>query len=143
MGTKILYLADPDGHPHLRRGGCGATVRFDTGEPCTLSIARIGILVKKSRLGFGGAVLYDEKNVYKAGNTAMALTYLFPEKRFPDGISNPVLRGFFNAILHCSSCAEVARTLNEAVSLAEEKWGCELRDMPVSDMPSWATPDMG
>jgi hypothetical protein len=83
-------------------------------------------------------VLYAEKVVYKNASTAMALSYLFPEKRFPDGISNPVLKGFFNAILHCDTAAEVCVTLNEAVQLAERKANRSLDAITISEYPSWA-----
>jgi hypothetical protein len=112
---QILYFADS------KMGGCGATVRLATGEPCWLSIAQCGVLVKKSRFGKLGAVLYDEKNVYTNSLCGIALAYLFPEKRFPDGVVDPNSRSFFNAILHCHSASEVCKTLNEAIETAEKK----------------------
>src|ERR1035437_2364519 len=133
MGVKILYFADS------ARRGCGATVRFETGEPCMISIAQSGIIVKKSRHFFWGAILYNEKNVYKNAQCALALAYLFPERRFPDGVSDNVLRAFFNAILHSASTSEVCVTLNEAVKSAEKKAGCAFDKICLSDIPSWAT----
>src|SRR5262249_4299304 len=129
--TKILYFADS-----LNRG-CGATVKLETGEPCMLSIAQSGIWVKKSRHGLFGSVLYNEKNAFINAQRTGALAYLFPVKEFPDGISSPNLRAFFNAILHCRSAAEVCITLNEAVQLAERKSGRELSGFSKSDFPSW------
>ena len=82
----VLHIADSNSM------GCGATVRFATGEPCTVSIARSGAIVKKSRIGFLGAVLYKEDNAFKNAETAMALACLFPERRFPDGIHSPILK---------------------------------------------------
>ena len=131
---QILHFADS------KRGGCGATVRLETGEPCWLSIAQSGVLVKKSRFGFLGAILYSEKNAYKISLCGIALAYLFPEKRFPDAITNPNLRGFLNAILHCYSAAEVCQTLKEAVETAEKKAGCGLKELSRNDFPSWALP---
>ena len=49
----ILYFADS------LRGGRGATVRLDSGEPVTLSIAQSGVRVRKSRFGFFGPILYN------------------------------------------------------------------------------------
>jgi hypothetical protein len=130
--ARILFFADSP------RRGCGATVRFiETGEPCMMSIAQSGIWVKKSRHGLFGSVLYDEKNAYINGQRTGALAYLFPEKRFPDGISSLNLRAFFNAILHCRNAAEVCVTLNEAIPLAEHKAGCSLSEIPKSHYPSW------
>jgi hypothetical protein len=104
--TKILHFSE--------KVGCGVTFRLDSGEPCLLSVAQTGVRVKKSRLGFLGAILYHEKNAYQAAKTGMALDSLFPEQKIPLPITNPVLRAFANAIWHCASAAEVARTLNEA-----------------------------
>ena len=101
--------------------GCYANVRMDNDDPCYISVAQSGILVKKSKLGLFGAKLYDEKNVYQSANTAKALAYLYPEKLTPEGMTNPVLKAITNAILHCSNLAEVTRVLNEAIKDAEGK----------------------
>jgi hypothetical protein len=134
MPVQILHFADS---PAL---GCGANVRFENGEPCMLSIAQSGIRVKKSRFGLLGAVLYEEKNAYINAQRTGALAYLFPDKRFPDGISSPNLRAFLNAILHCSSAAQVSETLNRAIELAEQHAGCKLVEMPTSAFPEWSLP---
>ena len=130
--AKILFFADS-----LKRG-CGATVLLELGEPCLLSIAQSGILVKKSRYGFFGAELYNEKNVYINARRTGALAYLFPDKQFPDSVSSPNLRAFFNAILHCRSAVEVCTTLNEAIPMAEAKAGCGLDELRASDFPAWS-----
>jgi hypothetical protein len=131
--NRILFFGDSNA------SGCGATVMLASGEPCLLSIAQSGVRVKKSRYGFFGATLYDEKIVYNNARRTAALAYLFPEKLFPNGITNLNLRVFFNAILHCQSAAEVSVTLNEAVQLAEKKAGCTLDQLSRSDFPSWST----
>src|SRR5579872_874 len=113
--ATVLYFSDPSN----RRPGRGATIRLDSGEPCTLSLARIGVRVKKSRFGWLGPILYHEKNLYKAASTARALSALFPHSLLPSGFTDPVLSAFANAILHCSNCAQVAIILNEAATRAE------------------------
>jgi hypothetical protein len=75
--------------------------------------------VKKSRLGFFGALLYEEKVAYKTALTAKALSFLYPKSLLPPGFTNPVLRAFANAIMHCSTCAEASIVLNEAVARSE------------------------
>jgi hypothetical protein len=132
MPVQILHFADS------LALGCGANVRFENGEPCMLSIAQSGIRVKKSRFGLFGAVLYDEKNAHINAQRTGALAYLFPDKLFPDGISSPNLRAFFNAILHCRNAAEVCVTLNQAIELAEKRAGCKFDEIPVSGFPQWA-----
>jgi hypothetical protein len=132
--NKILFFSDSNAT------GCGATVMLASGEPCLLSIAQSGILVRKSRHGIFGATLYDEKIVYINARRTGALAYLFPERLFPNGITNLNLRAFFNAILHCRSAVEVSVTLNEAVQLAEKKGGCALYQLSAFDFPSWSRP---
>src|SRR6266705_4927555 len=130
--AKILFFGDSSTR------GCGATVRFiETGEPCMMSIAQSGLWVKKSRYGLFGSVLYHEKNAYINAQRTGALAYLFPDKRFPDDISSPVLRAFLNAILHCHNAADVSITLNEAIPSAENRAGCALSKIPRSHHPSW------
>jgi hypothetical protein len=90
------------------------TIRLDSGEPCTVSVAQLGVRVKKTRFGFWGAVLYDESNVYTAAKAAMALDRQFPANLLPVSIANPVLRAFANAVWHCPTAAAVARVLNQA-----------------------------
>jgi hypothetical protein len=111
----VLYFADPSN----RRPGRGATIRLDSGERCLLSIAQSGVLVKKSRFGWFGTILYNEKNIYKAAETALALDLLFPIKQLSAGFTDPVFISYANAIWHCANCTEVAITLNEAVSKAK------------------------
>src|SRR6516225_10196629 len=90
--SKILFFGDSNAT------GCGATVMLASCEPCLLSIAQSGILVRKSRHGIFGATLYNEKNVHINARRTRALAYLFPERLFPIGITNLNLRAFFNAI---------------------------------------------
>jgi|GraSoi2013_100cm_1033763.scaffolds.fasta_scaffold63274_2 hypothetical protein len=78
----------------------------------------------------------QRQDAYINAQRTGALAYLFPDKRFPDGISNLSLRAFFNAILHCHSATEVCLTLNQAIQLAEKKAGCPLDE--ISDFPWWA-----
>jgi len=130
--VDILHFSDSG------RMGCGATVRFATGEPCTVSFAQSGVLVKRSRLGFFGTVLYRNKDIYDVSVRAIALAYLFPEPITPAGITSPLLRAYLNAILNCSGAAQVSVVLNEALSRAEYKAGCSVREIRSNDLPSWA-----
>jgi len=64
----------------------------------------------------------------------------FLKSVFPDGVVDPNLRSFFNAILHCHSASDVCKTLNEAIEIAEQKAGCPLKELSMYDFPSWAHP---
>jgi hypothetical protein len=112
---KLLYWSE--------KIGCGATIELDSGEVCLVSVAQAGVLVKARKKGrFAqllinrGAILYDEKNVYVAAKTAMALDMMFHNKTIPQTFQNPVLYAFANAVWNCPTAAEVAITLNEATS---------------------------
>jgi hypothetical protein len=106
--------------------GCGATIRLDSGEVVYVSIARAGVLVRhwdmsggffKTFIGnFTGAKLYNEINVYKGSQTAIALRLTFPDQAPELNFKSPLLSAFSNAIWHCGSAAEVSITLNEAAA---------------------------
>jgi hypothetical protein len=99
---------------------CFGNARMDNGDPCYVSVAQKGVVVKKSKLGLLGAKLYSEDNVYAAAQTAQSLDSLYPDDVTPNDITNPVLKAFMNAILQCSHLAEVTRVLNEAIKNAKE-----------------------
>jgi len=100
------------------RTGCYANIRMDNGDPVYVGVAQTGVVVKKSKIGLFGAKLYVSGTVYEAAETARALDTLFPDYVTPDGMTNPVLRSFTNAALHCSSTAEVTNVINTAVERA-------------------------
>jgi len=114
---KVLFFSDPsNGRP-----GLGATIQLDSGEHCLMSIAPGWVRVKKSRAGFFGSTLYNVRNLRETTQTANALIFLFPDSLLPSGFTEPMLCAFANAILHCSTCDEVAAVLKEAVARAEQK----------------------
>ncbi len=120
-----------------RTGGRGITVRFENGEPYILSIAQSGVRVRKTRDGFFGPTLYEEKVVYNSARTALALAYLYQDYLLPPGFNDPVLRAFANAIMHCGNCSEVSAVLNEAVARAEKRAGRSLEDLTHGDFGLW------
>jgi hypothetical protein len=103
--------------------GCGATIELDNGDTCLISVAQAGVLVRSYRKGFFngilgsflGPVLYSEKSGYVAAKTAKSLDARFPEPIQVLNFRNPVLMAFANAVWHCSSAAQVAGVLNEAI----------------------------
>jgi len=72
--------------------GRWANIRMDMGDPCWVGIAQTGILVKKSKVGWFGAILYEEKNIYKCAKTAQALSELYPDDLTPAEMWNPVFK---------------------------------------------------
>lgn len=111
-------------------GLCFANVRLDNGTPCFVSVAQTGVLAKKSRLGLLGKKLYRERSHEKVAMTAAALDYLFPDRKIPECMSNPVLCAFTNAVLHCPTADDVETMLGEAILVAQLKSGGPIRDLP-------------
>ena len=98
---------------------CGATIRLDSGDEITVSIAKAGVLVRSTTgfLGsFFGAKLYEEKNIDKNVRTVLSLRLSYPNQVPELGFRNPNLRAFANAIWHCRTAAEVRVVLNQAAS---------------------------
>jgi hypothetical protein len=106
--TELIRFFDDD------HKGRWANIVMDNGDPCWVSIAQTGVLVKKSKIGLFGAKLYEEKNIYKAAKTAKSLNIQYPDDITPTEMWNPVLKSIVNAVLHCHNLAEVTRILNEA-----------------------------
>ena len=100
--------------------GCSANVRMDNGDPVFICVAQSGVVVKKSISGLMGRKLYESQTECEAATTAKALARLFPKYLTPPWITNPVLRTFINAALHCSSAAEVNEVFNTAVARAAD-----------------------
>ena len=100
-------------------GRCYANLRMDDDAPCRITLSQNGVLVKKSKWGLFGATIYREPNGFAAARTAKALACLYPRQLIPDDMRNPVLRGFVNAAMHCSTLADVAEVYQTAIRQAE------------------------
>lgn len=100
--------------------GCSANLRMDSGEPVFIRVAHTGVVVRRSISGLMGRKLYQSRTVRDAANTATALARLFPKYVTPPWITDPVLRSFVNAALHCSSAAEIDDLFNTAAARATD-----------------------
>jgi hypothetical protein len=106
--------------------GCGATIKLHSGEVVYVSIAQIGVLVRRWDMSGGliktflsnffGPKLYNESNVHKNAQTTLALIMRYPQQAPELQFKNPALAAFSNAIWHCASAAEVCVVLNEAAA---------------------------
>lgn len=104
--------------------GCGATIELDSHEVVYVSIAQVGVFVRKWDTNGGlirtlwsnffGPKLYNESNVYKNAQTARVLSLIYPEQAPELRFGDPVLAAFANAIWHCGSAARACTILNEA-----------------------------
>ena len=90
------------------------------GDPCWIGITQSGVLVKTSKMSLLRAKLFDESNDYKLAKTAMSMNEQYEDDLTPQEMWNPVLKAFVNTILHCSSLAEVSRSLNEVYAAQSE-----------------------
>lgn len=120
-----------------RQGRPWGTVRFANGEPVTVSFSRFsGMRVRKSRFGFFGPTLYEQRDTYIAARTGIVLSHLYPDRKFPAEVSDLNLRSYLNAILHCESAAEVSRVLHQAEEVRPT-------DDLAEGLPDWARPPEG
>lgn len=113
--TKLIRFLDDEHKGHR------ANIQMDNGDPCLVSIIQTGILVKRSKLGLFGAKLYEEKNMNKTAKIAKILSGQYRDDLTPGDMREPVLKSVVNAVLHCSSLAEVTRILNKADLKAESQ----------------------
>jgi hypothetical protein len=152
LAPKATLRARGQAMPKLLRSsetsGCGATIELDSGEVVFVSIAQTGVLVRSIIWGgglikslvsnFTGPTLYNESNVYKNAEVAIALRTRFPDEAPGLSFKNPVLAAFANSIWHCSSAAEVSILLNETLASprpvedGRTKSAPEPRSIPVS-----------
>ena len=93
---------------------CFANIRMDNNEPVFISVARTGVLVKESRLGFFGRKLFASNSPEHVVKTAMTLAQNYPEQKTPSTMSDPILKTYCNAVLHCRSTDEVEEVLKRA-----------------------------
>jgi len=99
-----------------------AKLRMPNGDPCWVGIAASGILVKRSKLGLMGPVVFSERNAEQAVQLMRALEDRFARDLTPIGLTSPLLRPVVNAIMHCNDLDEVSRILSSTLS---EEWGRE------------------
>lgn len=128
MPKLLLSSETPDQSLASRivSAACGATIKLDNNDVVYVSIAQVGVLVRKHDMSGGlikrlmssflGPKLYNESDVFKNAQTARALSMIFPDQAPQLRFKNPVLAAFSNAIWHCGSAAEVSVVLNEAAS---------------------------
>ena len=89
---------------------CCASVRMDNDDPCWISVASSGVLVKKSKMGLFGEKLYTSQ---QPGKLVVILMKNYQNSLTPPEMTNPVLQQITNAVLHCSTIDEVKRILNQ------------------------------
>jgi len=99
---------------------CWARIRMADGSPCWVGIAQTGILVKRSKIGLFGKVVFKEADLLRAAQLMQLLDDRFTDDLTPSGITSPTLRPIVNAILNCQHLAEVSAVLTSDDAPAQE-----------------------
>lgn len=81
------------------------------GDPIYISIARSGVVIKRSNFGLLGQQLY-RSSIHRAILIARALDAQIKNYSTPGDMTNPTLRAFTQATLDAHSAAELASRLN-------------------------------
>lgn len=97
---------------------CWASIILSSGEPCWISVSPGSVVVKRSRLGLFGALIYRETDGGKNAVIATALSRAVPNSLLPPGFSTPALSSFTNAALYCANSSELTYLLAKAVELS-------------------------
>jgi hypothetical protein len=111
--SDVLSFSDVNEPSKIR----SATVKLRSGEHCVINVGPSGVVVKKAALVSLSKPLFAEADVYMTVILAGALSERFPINRLPKGFNHPVLSAFTNALLYCSTSAEVRQVLNKPVTL--------------------------
>ena len=88
-----------------------AALRLDDGSPCFVSVANTGVLIKKSRLGLFGKIVFKQNSTLST-RVGFMLSEFFPERStlFPRDLyrNHFILSTFSNALLHLQSIDEAS-----------------------------------
>lgn len=110
MGTLVRFQDNS--------AGCFARVDWESGEPAFISIAQTGVLIKRSRLGFFGAKLYDEQDIHDCVATSRVLDDEILSRisliALPADLTSPVLQSFTRLALETKSAAEFCAKIGTA-----------------------------
>ena len=87
--------------------GCWSRVDMDSGENCYISVARTGLLIKESKLGIFGRVVFRVDDIDDLARLAMSLSEVQYEDLTPPSMTNPVLKVITNEILHFGALSDI------------------------------------
>lgn len=113
MGKLIRFQDD--------QHGCWARVDWENGEPVWISIAQSGVLAKRSRIGFFGTKLYDERNIHDCVAMSRVLDdQILKEESLialPRALTSPILQSFTRLALETRSAVEFCAAIGAARQL--------------------------
>lgn len=94
------------------RVNCWSRVNLLNGDPIWISIAQSGVVVRRSRLGLAGWILYKEANAHRVTQTVQAIEKKIGTASCPQGMHSRFLRGFTSAAIASDSAASLTQLLN-------------------------------
>jgi hypothetical protein len=80
---------------------------MDSGENCWISIARTGLVIKNSRIGFFGRIVFRVDDIDDLARLAISLHEVQYEDLTPPDMTNPVLKAITNEILHFGALSDI------------------------------------
>jgi hypothetical protein len=100
---------------------CWSRVDWENGVPVYISIAKNGVLVKKTNPGVFGKKLYGETDIHACVAISRVLdNHILIDESFPlvpDGLTSPVLVSFTRLALQTNSSEEFCAKINDAKQL--------------------------
>lgn len=100
---------------------CWASIVLSSGEPCWISVSPGSVVVKRSRFGLFGSLIYRETDGRRNAAIAAALSRAVPNSLLPHGFSTAALSSFTNAALYCSNSSELSHLLDKAAAEGEQQ----------------------
>lgn len=89
---------------------------MSNGDPIWISIARTGVIVKRSRLGLMGTILLKESNALILGRIYEAINKQVLECKTPSNMTNPLLKVLTQAALDADSGSQLKIRLDDLSS---------------------------
>ena len=99
------------------RHSCVVNIKLLNDDPLIICITPFQVVVQKSKWGWWGRKLYEEKDMDRARMTARNLPSWI-ENYLPAEMHDPLLRAFAKAALNCRSAEEFENMLQEAKARA-------------------------
>lgn len=113
MGRVVRFKDD--------NSACWARVDWESGEPAFISIAQSGVLIKRSRLGLFGTILYSEPDIHSVVAMSRVIDdHILDDSivlDMPPGLNSPVLCSFTSLAVATDSAISFCASIGEAKRL--------------------------
>ncbi len=99
-------------------GASWATFRLRNDDPVSISVANNGVLIKKSKTGLFGPIVFHEKKIEECIRIAKVIDETTTFYLTPFGLDSPVLKAFSQVALESDSIADFLIRLKQMSDLA-------------------------